>query len=71
MGEKEGRPNKQKRRIREMSELVLPQRGANNPGALIRAMLTMLRRYWTEAEGYQHRAGCGKRLSVVQRIGTV
>ncbi len=36
-----------------MSELVVPQRGANNLGMLIRAMLTTLRRYWTEAEGYQ------------------
>ena len=36
-----------------MSEVMVPQRGTNNLGALIRAMLTTLRRYWTEAEGYQ------------------
>ncbi len=36
-----------------MSEVMGPQRGTNNLGALIRAMLTTLRRYWTEAEGYQ------------------
>lgn len=35
---------------------MVPQRGTNNLndlGSLIRAMLTTLRRYWTEAEGYQ------------------
>ncbi len=36
-----------------MSEVMVPQRGTNNLGALICAMLTTLRRYWTEAEGYQ------------------
>ncbi len=36
-----------------MSELVVPQEGTNDPGALIRAMLNTLRRYWTDAEGYQ------------------
>ena len=39
-----------------MSEPMVPQRGTNNLnnlGSLIRAMLTTLRRYWTEAEGYQ------------------
>ena len=36
-----------------MSEVMVPQRGTNNLRALIRAMLTTLRRYWTEAESYQ------------------
>ena len=36
-----------------MFEVNVPQRGTKNLGALVRAMLTTLRRYWTEAQGYQ------------------
>ena len=36
-----------------MSEEMVPQSDTKNLGAVIRAMVTTLRRYWTQAEGYQ------------------
>ena len=36
-----------------MYEVVLPEGGINNPGALLRAIVVTLYSYWTRAEAYQ------------------